>query len=65
MFRKLDLFPSSGDGKKTPTLLGPLERADLNHWVPLDDGNVVFPTYIEFSTTNKVYRHNVGVEHVK
>jgi hypothetical protein len=24
-FRKLDLFPSSGDGKETPTLLGPLE----------------------------------------
>jgi hypothetical protein len=28
MFRKLDLFPCSGEGKKTPTLLGPLERAD-------------------------------------
>jgi hypothetical protein len=31
-FRKLDLFPSSGEGR-TPTLLGPLERANLNHWV--------------------------------
>jgi hypothetical protein len=30
-FRKLDLFPSSGKGE-TPTLLGPLERANLNHW---------------------------------
>jgi hypothetical protein len=30
-FRKLDLFPSSGEGKK-PILLGPLERASLNHW---------------------------------
>jgi hypothetical protein len=29
MFRKLDLFPSSGEGK--PTLLGPLERASLSH----------------------------------
>jgi hypothetical protein len=28
----LDLFPSSGEGKGTPTLLGPLERANLNHW---------------------------------
>jgi hypothetical protein len=30
-FRKLDLFPSSGKGggKKTPTQLGPLERANL------------------------------------
>jgi hypothetical protein len=29
MFQKLD---PSGDGRKTPTLLGPLERANLNHW---------------------------------
>jgi hypothetical protein len=26
-FRKLDLFPSSGEGKEVPTLLGPLEKA--------------------------------------
>jgi hypothetical protein len=26
------LFPSSGEGRETPTLLGPLERANLNHW---------------------------------
>jgi hypothetical protein len=31
-FRKLNLFPSSGEGE-TPTLLGPLGRAKLNHWV--------------------------------
>jgi hypothetical protein len=32
VFRKLDLFPSSGEGRgKTPTLLGPLETANLNH----------------------------------
>jgi hypothetical protein len=31
-FRKLDLFPSSGEGRETPTLLGPLERANLKHW---------------------------------
>jgi hypothetical protein len=30
-FRKLDMFPSSGAGKKT-ILLGPLERASPNHW---------------------------------
>jgi hypothetical protein len=29
-FRKLDLFPSSGEGRKTPTLLGPLEIASLS-----------------------------------
>jgi hypothetical protein len=28
-FQKLDLFPSSGEGRETPTLLGPLERANL------------------------------------
>jgi hypothetical protein len=30
-FRKLNLFPSSGEwGEKTPTQLGPLERANLS-----------------------------------
>jgi hypothetical protein len=29
---KLGLFLSSGEGKETPTLIGPLERANLNHW---------------------------------
>jgi hypothetical protein len=33
IFRKLDMFPSSGEGEeKTSTELGPLERANLNHW---------------------------------
>jgi hypothetical protein len=32
MFQKLALFPFSGAGRKTTTLLGPLERANLNHW---------------------------------
>jgi hypothetical protein len=27
----LDLFPSRGDGRKTPILLGPLERTKHNH----------------------------------
>jgi hypothetical protein len=31
-FRKLDLFPSSGRGARTPSQLGPLERANLRHW---------------------------------
>jgi hypothetical protein len=31
-FQKLALFPSSGERRKRPTLLGPLERANLNHW---------------------------------
>jgi hypothetical protein len=29
-FRKLVLFPSSGERRETPTLLGPLERAYIN-----------------------------------
>jgi hypothetical protein len=28
-FRKLGLFPSSGEGRKTPAVLGPLERANI------------------------------------
>jgi hypothetical protein len=31
-FRKLRLFPSSGEGSETPALLGSLESANLNHW---------------------------------
>jgi hypothetical protein len=27
------LFPSSGEGRQTPTLLGPLERANLSRWI--------------------------------
>jgi hypothetical protein len=30
MFRELDPFPSLGE--ETTILLGPLERASLNHW---------------------------------
>jgi hypothetical protein len=33
-FRKLALLPSSGEGGgKVSTLLGPLESANLNHWI--------------------------------
>jgi hypothetical protein len=32
MFRKLNLLPSSGEDRETPTVLGLLERASLNHW---------------------------------
>jgi hypothetical protein len=32
-FRKLDLFPSSGEGGGEDTYsVGPLERTNLNHW---------------------------------
>jgi hypothetical protein len=43
-FRKLDLLPSSGEGGRgTPTLLGPLDRANFNHWT-----NVVLSSYFRF-----------------
>jgi hypothetical protein len=29
------MFPSSGEETETPTQLGTLERADLNHWTQL------------------------------
>jgi hypothetical protein len=29
---KLDMFRLSGKGRETPILLGPLDRANLNHW---------------------------------
>jgi hypothetical protein len=31
-FQKLDLFSSLCEGRETPTPLGLLETADLNHW---------------------------------
>jgi hypothetical protein len=31
-FRKLDLFPSSGEGRQTSALLDLIERANLNYW---------------------------------
>jgi hypothetical protein len=29
------MCPSSGEGKETPTVLGRLERSNLNHWISL------------------------------
>jgi hypothetical protein len=40
MFRKLDLFPSSGEGKEILTLLSPLERANLNYWTSKEKANL-------------------------
>jgi hypothetical protein len=38
--QKLDLLPSSDEGRETPILLGPLQRANLNHWT----AHVIFIT---------------------
>jgi hypothetical protein len=38
--RKLGLFPPTDEGRKTPTLLGPLEGANVDHCLPSpEDGN--------------------------
>jgi hypothetical protein len=43
-FRKLNLFPASDEGRKTHTLLHPLESANLNNWNFLrDQKNKCFP----------------------
>jgi hypothetical protein len=42
-FLKLGLFPSSDEGE-TLTLLGPLERANLNHWT----------TYVSIATATEL-----------
>jgi hypothetical protein len=42
-FRKLDAFPSSGAGMETPTLFGPLQRANLNHCTSLTDPTESLP----------------------
>jgi hypothetical protein len=45
VFRKLDVFPSSGEGWETRTLWGPLQRANLKHWTFLKDpSELVSPT---------------------
>jgi hypothetical protein len=50
--RKLDLSPSSADGKETHTLLGPLEKADLTsfdlvqcHPDSAEDKQIQFPKH--------------------
>jgi hypothetical protein len=39
MCQKLDMFPSSCDGRDTPTPFGPLGSANLNHWTTLSKGS--------------------------
>jgi hypothetical protein len=56
MFRKLDLFPSSGEGgEKTPTQLGSLKRANFNHWTT----SVKFEVTLRLTVSQSV---TLGVE---
>jgi hypothetical protein len=54
-FRKLDLFPSSGEGRETPTLLGPLERDNLNHWTSDTNRNAAIQLEIISILVSKMY----------
>jgi hypothetical protein len=56
--RKLDLFPSSSEGKEAPTLFGPFEIPNL-HPLKLETdplSNILFSSYLEFWTMDKVQR---------
>jgi hypothetical protein len=49
VFRKLDPFSSSGEGREAPTLMGPLDRANLNHWAQSQntgDSFVLFEVFV-------------------
>jgi hypothetical protein len=48
-FWKLDLFLYSGEGWETPTLLGLLERANLNHCIPVTFLHKCFLSYLRLA----------------
>jgi hypothetical protein len=60
-FRKLDLIPSSGEGK--PTLLGPLERASLSHWISESD-TPSSESYSNYVRLLELYTKDFGCETV-
>jgi hypothetical protein len=43
----MDLFPSSEEGRETPTLRGPSERPNLNNWTMC---------FIDFRTMDKIQK---------
>jgi hypothetical protein len=49
MFRKLDLFPSSGEVKETPTVLCPLQIVKLNHSTTQDKVKVTLKLMVSQS----------------
>jgi hypothetical protein len=52
MFRKLGLFLSSDEGRETPTVLGPLEGANLNHWTVCSSTVFTIPEMDEVQNPN-------------
>jgi hypothetical protein len=68
-FRKLDLFPSSGESGGEDTQLGPLERANINHWTSLlphlhlrteTDPVSEMSCFLEYRTMEKVQKNSVN-----
>jgi hypothetical protein len=60
--RKLDLFPSSGEDGGEDTYphcqLGPLERANLNHWTPLSDLHSYLIIWDQVNSADNQKLHN-------
>jgi hypothetical protein len=71
MFQKLDLFPSSGEGREAPTLLGPMIEANskgpkqnicllpsLKNGNRSNFWNIVFSSYLELRMMDQVYKQS-------
>jgi hypothetical protein len=43
-FRKLDLFPSSGEGGEDTYSVGPLRKSNLYHWNPVIRDSLLLPS---------------------
>jgi hypothetical protein len=54
-FRKLALFPSEGEERETPTLLGPLKITNPSHWLS---------SYLEFRVMDKVKKPSDSKRHI-
>jgi hypothetical protein len=53
------MFPSSGEGRKTPTLQSPLEKANLNHWAQKSalTGEPDTVGFVQFAQYNQLTCH--------
>jgi hypothetical protein len=59
-FQKLNLFPSTGELGESPILLGPKERANLNHW--MRDKEQKFSDSECYTSSSERFRINSGDE---
>jgi hypothetical protein len=49
------MFPSSGEGRETPTLFGPLERANSNLWTSDSESNTQSSEPFRFYFTTEYF----------